>query len=160
VRTRTAAPGGPRPVSTRRSPAGLALTWLGAILGALTSLVALLAGSYAQAYGKGEFRFGGYDYGCVDQACASAYSLAAILCFAAVGAYVLLACLSLSTSRRLLRAGIIIGLVAAGVIVGTVIVLDVGDDWHWPGLLAVPPALMGLGSWRRLRAQETARAGR
>lgn len=143
-----------------RSVAGLALTWLGGILGALTSLVALLVGSYALAYGEGEFRLGGYDYGCTDQACASGHALVAVLCFATVPAYVSLVALSLATSARLLRAGARSGFIVAGVIVAVTILLSLGDDWLWLGLLAVPPALMGLGSWRRLRAQEAARAGR
>ena len=53
----------PGPGQRGRSLTGLALVWLGGILGALASLLSLAAGSYALLYAEGDFRFGGYDYG-------------------------------------------------------------------------------------------------
>jgi MFS family permease len=145
----------PRPGRRGRSLAGVVLALVGAVLGALSSLLALLAGSYALAYAEGELRFGGYDYGCHDQACATGHTQVAPLCFAAVMAYVLLVALSLSTSVRALRAGMRAGLVASAVILGGTVVLSPGDDWYWLAMLALSPMLMALGSWRRLQAKES-----
>ena len=144
----------PGPGRHGRSLIGLALVWLGGILGALASLLALAAGSYALLYAEGDFRFGGYDYGCDAQACATGHTLVALLCFASVMAYVLSVALSLSTSTRALRGGMRAGFIAVVVILFGTLVLSLGDDWRWLALLALPPALMGLGSWRRLRAQD------
>lgn len=149
MRGRQRAPRRPTPAEDERSWFGVVVWWAGAVLGAVSALGALVFGLYAFAYADQGVAFGGYRYGCDDQACVMMHVLASWLSFGSIALYAILLALAPFTSVRALRASARLGLVWA------IAVSTLGLISGWPGLaiLAPAPALMAGGSWLRLRAK-------
>ena len=115
------------------------------MVGAVSSLGALVFALYALAYAGGDVRFGGDDYGCDDPACAAAHVAAALVCLGSVAVYALLLAMAPFRSLRMLRAGVRLGLAWAA----TMVAVGLLAGWPGLGLLAPAPALMATGSWMR-----------